>query len=107
MYSFHICLQQGANDLHMVQVICHCHPIIYCFIKIHNGLPFLVPAYAGCPAKEAVKRVSQSVSLVRLLQKLKSAYFGQCQWRPLSGATVATLRSCATYKHLDLAVFWT
>jgi len=19
---------------------CHCHPIIYCFIKIHYGLPF-------------------------------------------------------------------
>jgi len=24
---------------------CHCHPIISCFIKIQNGLTFLVPAY--------------------------------------------------------------
>jgi len=37
---------------------CHCHPIISCFTKIHIGLTFLVPAYPGCPAKEAVKRVS-------------------------------------------------
>jgi len=35
-----ICLEQGANDLHMVQLMCHCHPIISCFIKIQNGLPF-------------------------------------------------------------------
>jgi len=28
---------------------CHCHPIISCFIKIQNGLTFLVPAYLGCP----------------------------------------------------------
>jgi len=24
---------------------CHCHPIIFCFIKIQNGFTFLVPAY--------------------------------------------------------------
>jgi len=36
---------------------CHCHPIISCFIKIEIGLNFLVPAYPGCPVKEAVKRV--------------------------------------------------
>ena len=47
-----------------VQVICmwsswcHCHPIISCFVKMQIGLTFLVPAYRGCPGKEAVKRVS-------------------------------------------------
>jgi len=34
---------------------CHCHPIISCFIKIQIGLTFLVPAYRGCPWKEAIK----------------------------------------------------
>ena len=33
-------------------------PIIFCFIKINNGLTILVSAYPGCSAKEAVKWVS-------------------------------------------------
>jgi len=37
---------------------CHCQPIISCFIKIHIGLTFMVPAYPGCPGKEAIKWVS-------------------------------------------------
>jgi len=37
---------------------CHCHTIISCFIKIQIGLIFLVPAYPGCPGKEAIKRAS-------------------------------------------------
>jgi len=43
-----------------VQVICiwsswcHYNPITSCFIKIHIGLTFLVPAYPGCPGKEAM-----------------------------------------------------
>ena len=36
---------------------CYCYPI-FCFIKIQNGLTFLVQAYQGCPGKEAVKHVS-------------------------------------------------
>jgi len=46
-----ICLERGADDLHMI----HCHPIIFSFIKIQNGHAFLVPAYPGCPEKEAIK----------------------------------------------------
>jgi len=34
-----ICLEQGANDLHMVLLI-PLPPIISYFIKIQNGLPF-------------------------------------------------------------------
>jgi len=34
---------------------CHCQPVISCFIKIQNGLTFLVPAYSGCPGKQASK----------------------------------------------------
>jgi len=37
---------------------CHCHPVISSFIKIPNSLTFLVPAYPGCPGKEAIERVS-------------------------------------------------
>jgi len=37
---------------------CHCHPVISCFVKIQNGLTFLVPAYPGCRGDEAVKWVS-------------------------------------------------
>ena len=50
---------------------CHCHPIISCFIKVQNGLTFLVPAYPGCPGKEAVKRVSY------WLQKRKALNIGK------------------------------
>ena len=35
---------------------CHCHPIFCRFIEIQVGLTFLVPAYPGCPGKEAAKR---------------------------------------------------
>jgi len=37
---------------------CHCHPIISCLVKLWNGLTFLVPAYPGCPEKDAIKWVS-------------------------------------------------
>jgi len=33
------------------------NPIISCLIQTQTGFTFLVPAYAGCPGKEAVKLV--------------------------------------------------
>jgi len=39
-----ICLKQGANDLHMVQLL-PLPPIVSGFIKIQIGLTFLVVAY--------------------------------------------------------------
>ena len=48
-----ICLEPGA-DLHMAQLM----PLpvtVSCFSKIQIGFTFLVPAYPGCPGKEAVK----------------------------------------------------
>ena len=36
---------------------CQCHLINTCFIKIQNGLTFLVPAYRGWHRKEAGKRL--------------------------------------------------
>jgi len=47
------CLERGA-DLHMAQLM----PLpltVSCSSKIQIGFTFLVPAYAGCPGKEAVK----------------------------------------------------
>jgi len=43
---------------------CHCYLIISCFIKIQIGLTFLMPAYPGCPGKEAIKQVSECLSNV-------------------------------------------
>jgi len=48
-----ICLERGA-DLHMAQLM----PLpltVSCSSKIQIGFAFLVPAYPGCPGKEAVK----------------------------------------------------
>jgi len=48
-----ICLERGA-DLHMAQVM----PLLLtvsCSSKIQVGFAFLVPAYKGCPGKQAVK----------------------------------------------------
>jgi len=39
-----ICLERGADDLHMVQLMPLPRPINSCFIKIQIGLSFLVPA---------------------------------------------------------------
>ena len=48
-----ICLELSANDVHMVQLMPATPQYLASF-----GLTFLMPAYPGCPAKVAVKRVS-------------------------------------------------
>ena len=48
-----VCLERGA-DLHMAQLM----PLpltVSCSSKVQIGFTFLVPAYPGCPGKEAVK----------------------------------------------------
>ena len=50
-----ICMERGA-DLHMAQLM----PLpltVSCFIKIHIGFTFLVPAHPGSSGQRAVKRV--------------------------------------------------
>ena len=49
-----VCLEQGAKDLHMAQLM---SLTVSCFSKIQIGLTFLVPAYLGSLGKRAVKRV--------------------------------------------------
>ena len=48
-----VCLERGA-DLHIAQLM----PLpltVSCSSKIQIGFTFLIPAFPGCPGKEAVK----------------------------------------------------
>jgi len=45
-----ICLERGANELHIVQLML-LPPIISCFVKIQIYLTFLLPAYPDCPGR--------------------------------------------------------
>ena len=59
-----ICLEQGAYYLHMfcpVPLPAE-NPIVSCLTKIQTGFTFLLPAYPGCPGKEAVTWVFSLMS---------------------------------------------
>ena len=49
-------LKQGANDLHMVQLM-PLPPPSYLLKKNQEWFMLLVPVYPGCPGKKAVKQV--------------------------------------------------
>ena len=51
-----VCLYRSVTDLRMVQLMPLPPHHLSCFIKIQTGFTFLVPAYPGCPGKEAVKQ---------------------------------------------------
>jgi len=58
-----VCLERGA-DLHMAQLM----PLpltVSCSSKIQIGFTILVPAYPGCPGKEAVKGLCVSYLAVK------------------------------------------
>jgi len=48
-----ICLEQGANG--PADAAASPNPIISCLMQIQTGFTFLVPAYPGCPGKDAFK----------------------------------------------------
>jgi len=50
-----ICLERGAH-LHMAELL-QLPLTVSCCNTIKIGFTFLVPAYPGCPGKEAVKRL--------------------------------------------------
>ena len=52
-----ICLEQGANDLHMVQLMSLPPRRLLLQQKKTEWFTFLVPAYPGCPGKKAVKQM--------------------------------------------------
>ena len=68
-----ICLEQGANELHMVQLM-PMPPIFSCFIKIQIVLTFLVPANLGRRGKEVVRR---GVRVDAEPEKLENSEIGQ------------------------------
>jgi len=54
------------------------HPITSCFIEIQTGLTFLVPAYSRCPGKDAVKRVTVSLSSFLDHQLIRESWEKEC-----------------------------
>ena len=56
-----ICLEQGANDLHMVPLM-QLPPIISCCSKIENGLPFCCQLTQFVLEKRLLNRCSSSSS---------------------------------------------
>jgi len=87
-----ICLEWGANDFHMVQLM-PLHPIISCFIEIQVCLIFLVLAYPGCPGKEAVIWVSIFYSYHFWKNKLRVCVDIQL----LDVGCMFTLQACVPY----------
>ena len=80
-----ICLERDANDVHMIQLL-PLQPIISCFVKIHIGLTFLVPANPGCPKTrplneyhhsegERIAKVGQQLAMLLQVYSGNFAYF--------------------------------
>ena len=68
-----ICLERGANDLHMVQLML-LRPRHLLLQQNPEWFILLVLAYPGCPGKKAVKRLCVCVYLVHCLACLKVRY---------------------------------
>ena len=69
-----ICLERGANHMHMVQLMPL--PPHHLFIKIQIGLTCLVPADPSCPGKDAIEWVFVFVTnllLSYLMKKLSKS----------------------------------
>ena len=66
-----ICLERGANDLHMVQLM----PLPPHHLLLQQNPEWfilLVPAYPGCPGKKAVKRLCVCVCVCMLVSMQSS-----------------------------------
>jgi len=78
---------------------CYCHPIISCFVKIHSGLTFLMPAYPGCLT---IEECWQSVSIWQSYRPQYSSTFFLfilwCQWESFLGHPVSwcKVNNCAS-----------
>ena len=59
-----VCLEQGANDLHMVQLM-SLPPRRLLLQQNPEWFILLVPTYPGCPEKKAVKRLCVCVKSLR------------------------------------------
>ena len=87
-----ICLERCA-DLHMAQLM----PLpltVSCSSKIQIGFTYLVPAYPGCPGKEAVVGCNVVVLTLVISEIVNSV---QLQWCLLSSCNVVCLSFVISY----------
>jgi len=100
-----ICLERGANDLHMVQLM-PLPPIISCSSKIQNGLPF------WCRLTQVVleKRLLNGCSVVVVVVSSNSSISLDCVWNISCGCcrTVHSMLhgydACREFLCLDIVV---
>jgi len=99
-----ICLEKGAADLHMAQVM----PLpltVSCFSKIQFGFTFLVPAHLSSPGQRAVKRVCVLKNVLQLQRYKKNFSKGlfftgaPCRMQLLPVPAVLTKISCRRGTH--------
>ena len=60
-------LEQHANNLNIIQLMCRLQPVISCFIKIHSGLFFWCWLTQVVLEEEAVKLDSTGLSVLSVL----------------------------------------
>jgi len=107
-------LRTGDQMICRQSSFCRCHPITPCFTKIQTGLTFPVPAYPGCPGKEAVKWVSvclsrkqkDKVAVVTLAVKspTKSSVFQW--WSRADDWSQGTVSWPMARQHMDVTSSW-
>jgi len=67
--------------IYMWASLCHCHPIVSCFIKIQIGFTFLVPVHPGCPGKGTIKLGACLSPRCHLLPSSSNLFCGQMPFR--------------------------
>ena len=72
-----VCLERGANDLHMVQLMPL--PPHHLLLKQNpEWFILLLPAYPGCPGKKAVKRLCVCVCVAMPKEKCNQGIQREC-----------------------------
>ena len=82
-----ICLERGANDLHMVQLM----PLPPRHLLLQQNPEWfivLVLAYPGCPAKKAIKRLCVHVCVIPLMDESLKRFNRICPIMPTTPMTV-------------------
>jgi len=80
-----------------------------CFIKIQNGVTFLMPAYPRCPGKEAVKRVSYVATLlcrIRVFRITNTLPVLPSQFIYFMWNVVELYNSEVTMSRTDVGIVW-
>ena len=83
------------------------NPIISCLVEIQTGFTFLVPAYPGCPGKEAVKWVycsssTSSSSRVGVWMSVRCLLLGGIQEATAHARVGSQQARCWTQSHVSV-----